>query len=299
MANEKTLDSKVVVITGATSGFGRGAAIEFARHGAFVVLAARRDDLLNQVAHECESAGVRSLAVPTDVGKPREMERLAAAAVGEFGLIDVWVNNAGAGAIGLFEEIPLEDHVRVIETDLLGALYGSYYAMRQFKQQGYGTLINVASIIGKTPSPYFSSYAAAKAGVVNLSAVLRQELQEAKLDNIHVSTIEPTSFDTPFFEHAARYTGHRAEPIPPVYDPKDVVDTIVRMALSPENEVRVGTAAKVMNVAHHLFPGLVESMMARQTRKAVFDEAPPASESSQSLHEPIPTGTSVYGDKKK
>ena len=70
----------------------------------------------------------------------------------------------------------------VIETDLLGTIYGSYFAMQQFRRQGKGTLINVASVIGKAPSPYFSSYAAAKHGVVGLSASLRQELMEEKAD---------------------------------------------------------------------------------------------------------------------
>ena len=73
----------------------------------------------------------------------------------------------------------------------------------------------------------------------------------------------------------------------------------MRLATDPEDEVRVGTAAKVMNVAHHLFPGLVESIMARRTHKTAFEKAPPAPEDSGSLHEPMPTGTSVRGGKKK
>ena len=138
--------------------------------------------------------------------------------LGEFGRIDVWVNNAGAGAIGRFEDVPLEDHVKVIQTDLLGTLYGSYFAMTQFRRQGQGTLIDVASVIGKVPSPYFASYAAAKhRGVVGLSASLRQELEQDKIDTIRVCTVMPTTFDTPFFEHAAQYSGKQASPIPPTY----------------------------------------------------------------------------------
>ena len=165
------------------------------------------------------------------------------------------MNNAGAGAVGRFEDIPLDDHIRVIETDLIGTLYGSYFAMRQFRRQGAGTLINVASVIGKVPSPYFSSYAAAKHGVVGLSAALRQELLEEKIDTIHVCTVLPTTFDTPFFEHAAQYTGHEASPIPPTYDPKEVVDTIFELASDPKDEVTVGTAAKVMNCRASSLPG--------------------------------------------
>jgi NAD(P)-dependent dehydrogenase (short-subunit alcohol dehydrogenase family) len=297
--SEQRLNGRVIVITGASSGFGRGTARRFAESGATVVLAARREELLDEVARECEAAGGKAAAVPADVSSEEDVRRLAETALGEYGAIDVWVNNAGAGAIGRFEDIPLEDHVKVIETDLLGTLYGSYFAMRQFRQQGAGTLINVASVIGKVPSPFFSSYAAAKHGVVGLSAALRQELEQEKIDTIHVCTVMPTTFDTPFFEHAAQYTGHEASPIPPTYDPKEVVDTIVGLATEPKDEVSVGTAAKVSNFAHQLFPGVVEKMMARQTRKAEFDDARPEGATSGSLHEPMESGTGVRGGWKK
>jgi NAD(P)-dependent dehydrogenase (short-subunit alcohol dehydrogenase family) len=240
-----------------------------------------------------------SLPVRTDVTLAEDVSQLAQAAVSTFGRIDVWVNNAGAGAVGRFEDIPLADHEQVIRTDLMGTLYGSYFAMRQFRTQGNGILINIASVIGKVPSPYFSSYAAAKHGIVGLSAVLRQELQEEKVETIRVCTVSPTTFDTPFFEHAAQYTGREASPIPPTYDPREVVDTVVRLAQDPEDDVSVGTAAKVMNVAHHVFPGLVESIMARQTHKAEIEKAQPGPETSGSLHEPMPSGTGVKGGWKK
>jgi short-subunit dehydrogenase len=199
------------------------------------------------------------------------------------------------GALGRFEEIPLEDHIQVIETDLLGTLYGSYFAMQQFRRQGHGTLINVSSVIGKVPSPYFSSYAAAKHGVVGLSAVLRQELEQNGDTEIRICTVMPTSFDTPFFEHAATYTGHRAEPIPPVYDPERVIETIVRLAKEPEDEVSVGTAAKVFTLAHQIAPGFIESIMAKQTHKAVVEKAQPEGPKEGSVHEPEPEGAEVRG----
>jgi NAD(P)-dependent dehydrogenase (short-subunit alcohol dehydrogenase family) len=298
MADRK-LQGKVVVITGASSGFGKGSALKFAEEGAFVVAAARRGELLDDLVRDCEARGGRALAVPTDVTQEKDVLELAQRAVSEFGRIDVWVNNAGAGAIGRFEDIPLADHVKVIQTDLMGTLYGSYFAMHQFRRQGAGTLINISSVIGKVPAPYFSSYAAAKHGVVGLNASLRQELEEEKVDTIHVCTVMPTTFDTPFFEHAAQYTGREASPIPPTYDPKEVVETIVGLATDPKDEVSVGTAAKVFNVAHHIFPGVVEAMMARQTHKSELEEAQPGEKTSGSLHDPMPTGTGVRGGWKK
>lgn len=296
---EQELMGKIVVVTGASSGFGKGAALKFAASGASVVLAARRDELLDELARECEAAGGRALAVPTDVSKRAEVEALAQAAIAGFGRIDVWVNNAGVGAVGRFEEIPLDDHVKLIETDLLGTLYGSYFAMIQFRAQGRGVLINVSSVVGKVPAPYHSSYAAAKHGVVGLSAVLRQELRENNVEGIHVCTVLPTSFDTPFFEHAANYAGRQTQPIPPVYEPEKVVDVIVRLAIDPEDEVSVGAAAKIMTFAHNIAPDTTELVMGKQAHKATMEKAPPAADREGSVHEPQPTGTDVSGGWKR
>src|SRR5690606_16569370 len=134
----------------------------------------------------------------TDVADPVAMEDLARTAVERFGRIDVWINAAGVAALGRFEEVPLADHTRVIETDLLGAMYGSYFALQQFKRQGAGTLINVSSVLGKIPAPYWASYVAAKFGVVGLGGALRQELtlNEPDTGDIHICTVVPMAMDT-------------------------------------------------------------------------------------------------------
>jgi short-subunit dehydrogenase len=297
--SDTSLQGKVVVITGASSGFGKGAAREFARQGAQLVLAARRENLLKELALECEQYGVFAVPVATDVSKADEVERLAQTAISTFGWIHVWVNDAGVGTVGRFEEIPLADHVQVIETDLLGTLFGSYYAMRQFRHQGSGTLINVSSALGKIPAPYQASYTAAKFGIVGLDGALRQELRENNLDRIHVCTMLPMAMDTPFFDHASNYTGHEATPIQPLYDPQQAVDAIVRLAKHPEDEVVVGAAGKVAALAHNLMPGFIERHLGKQTHKSQIEEAPPAPESHGSLREPMLTGTEVSGGRLK
>jgi NADP-dependent 3-hydroxy acid dehydrogenase YdfG len=127
------LKEQVIVITGASSGFGKGAALKFAQAGASVVLAARRGQLLDELARDCDAASGRALAIATDVSNPADVEQLTEAAISQFGRIDAWVNNAGVGVIGRFEEVPLADHIQVIDTDLLGTIYGSYFALRRFR----------------------------------------------------------------------------------------------------------------------------------------------------------------------
>jgi len=130
---------------------------------------------------------------------------------------------------------------------------------------------------------------------VGLCGALRQELRENNVDYIHICTVMPMAMDTPFFEHASNYTGHEATPIPPLYDPQKVIDTIVRLSTDPEDEVIVGVAGKIAAVAHSIAPGLTENLMAMQTQKSQIENAPLAEFSPGSVREPMSTGTDVSG----
>jgi short-subunit dehydrogenase len=276
---------KTVVITGASSGFGRGTAYELAERGCHLILAARSEELLFDVAMECEAIGAESLAVVTDVSDRGAMENLAQKAVARFGRFDVWINNAGVASIGRFDEVPLEDHLQVIRTDLEGTVVGSHLALKQFRTQGGGILINVASVVGKIPAPFYASYAAAKFGIVGLCDALRQELGELGVDNIHVCTVMPMAHDTEFFEHAGNYTGRRAEPIPPTYDPQVTIDALVKLVVEPEDEIITGWQGGVFNVLHKLMPSAVEKLMASRTRKVQIDDAALAPITAGNVHE--------------
>src|SRR5687767_4216780 len=133
---EQDLREKTVVITGASSGVGRAAAIEFARHGAKLVLAARSQEALDDVCTECNHLGAIAVGVPTDVTDAEAMQRLAEAANQYGGSIDVWINNAGVLAAGEFEKTPIEVHQQVIQTNLVGYLNGAHAVLPYFKKQG-------------------------------------------------------------------------------------------------------------------------------------------------------------------
>jgi len=290
---------KVVVITGASSGFGKGTALALAGQGATVVLAARRGHLLSEVAAACRQAGARALAVPTDVSQPRQVERLAQSALDAFHRVDVWINNAGVGALGPFERVPLAEHTQVIATTLLGTLYGSYAAYRQFLAQGAGILINVASELGRHTVPYYASYAAAKHGVVGLSESLRQEIAQQAREHVHVCLVMPTAHDTPFFDHVANYTGREVQAPPPLHDPQAVVDTLVRLAADPQDKEIVGADGVIKILLKSLAPALEEKIAARQMHKTQMEQAPPAADSSGAVREPMAEGRDVSGGRRK
>jgi short-subunit dehydrogenase len=282
--------AKTIVITGASSGFGRGTAEKLAAQGHRVVLAARREELLDDLARELGQA----IAVPTDVGNPDEVEQLRDRAIAEFGGIDVWINNAGVGTIGLFTEIPLADQIRVVQTNLIGELNGSFVALRHFLERGVGTLINVASVAGKVAMPYYAIYGATKSAVLSMSASIRRELELNDRKDIHICTVNPWATDTPFFEHAGNYTGHSLR-MPSLDDPEVVVDAIVGLVESPKDDIDVGIEAKGSALRSHLTPGLTEAASARMTEKSLMQDAPEAPRTPGAVHDPMASGTKVEG----
>jgi short-subunit dehydrogenase len=250
-----SLADAVVVITGASSGIGRATALAFAREGAAVIAAARRREPLDSLVAECQALGASAVAVPTDVTDERAVRNLARVPLETFGQLDVWVNNAGVGALGEFEALPPDVFRRIVDVDFFGYVHGARAAIAQFRAQGEGVIVNVASMVGKMAMPYYTPYVAAKFAVVGFSEALRQELLDT---GIRVVTILPAAIDTPFFQHSANYTGRALKPPRPVYDPRDVARAIVDAARAPERERFVGGAARAMHLLHTVAPALYE-----------------------------------------
>jgi short-subunit dehydrogenase len=289
MEKPKTTNEMVVVIAGASSGFGRGTAIRLASEGAKVVIAARRKEMLDDVV----ASGGTALGVQTDVSDPAQVTALQRDALSAYGRIDVWINNVGIGAIGYFWDIPLEDHARLVDVNLKGLIYGAHVALTQFRTQGYGTLINTGSIDSETPLALQNTYAATKAGVLNLSRTLNEELRLAGNDDIKVGTIMPWAVDTPWWTHAANYTGHEPR-MTMMDDPALIVDAIVGACTDPKEEQPVGWKAKGSDISHHLFPDLTERMSANIS-KSESEKAMPRAANQGSIHSPKLDGMEVDG----
>lgn len=265
------MKGQVVVITGASSGIGRATARAFAAQGAAVVLAARREAALHQAADDVLRAGGRAMAVPTDVRDLNGMKRLAERTVDAFGGLDVWVNNAGMASFGKFDETPPEAFAAVVDTTFMGVVHGFYAALPHMKDQGHGHIITVASIAGRTPTPYHAAYGAAKHAVMGFIDSVRGELEEDGFEGIHLSSVLPGPVDTPFWQHAANYSGRAVQALQPAKPPEQVAETILRLARSPKREAGVGIPPWVLELGMALAGGAIERKMAGLTRNKLFD----------------------------
>ncbi len=259
----------VVVITGASSGIGRATALEFAKTGARLVLAARSRENLDRTAEKCRKSGAEALVVPTVVCREDEVQTLAEQAVEHFGHIDVWINDAGVGLYSRFEQAPANEYRQVIETNLFGAIYGARAALAEFRRANAGLLVNISSQLAFGGAPYSSAYAISKYGMRALSDTLRQELLGS---GIRVCTVYPASTDTPFFQHAANYTGREVQPLGSVSDPHDVARAIVRLVEKPKPDTLIGKSGYIVEPLHWFATGAHARILRKKTDRDHFQD---------------------------
>jgi short-subunit dehydrogenase len=292
--DQQQIAGKTYVITGASSGIGRGVALRLGQLHANVVLAARRANVLDQVAAQVRAGGGKPLVVATDVSDPQQVQRLADAALARFGRIDAWINDAGVGAIGRFDEIPVADHARVVDVNLKGVIFGSHAALRQFKKQRRGVLVNIGSVESEIPLAYHASYASTKAAVLGLGRALNEELRLEGYDDITVATVMPWATDTPFFDHAANYSGHTVRMVA-LDDVQKVVDVIVAATVYPHEEVLVGWKARGAYWSHRIAPDVTERISANIADTEQFEKGAPTPNTDGTLFEPMQSGQGADG----
>jgi NAD(P)-dependent dehydrogenase (short-subunit alcohol dehydrogenase family) len=253
------VSSRVIVITGASSGIGRATALACARRGDRVVLAARSPEGLAAAERECRATGAETLVVPTDVSDADAVDALLAVAATRFGRVDAVVHSVTVVAYGRFEDVPVEVFDRAVEITLIGAANVARAALREFRARGRGRLVIVGSLLGKIAAPYMSSYVAAKWGLHGLARTLQIEARQTR--GIDISLVSPGGVDTPVYSQAASYLGRGGRPPPPVDPPEKVARAILRALDRPRRDVSVGVANPVVILGFRALPAVYDRMV--------------------------------------
>ena len=240
------ISSKIIVITGASSGIGAATARELAAHGAVLVLAARRADELAQLQAEIEQRGQSALSVPTDVTQRAEINRLVQATLDRYGRIDVLINNAGVSPGKTIDELTDAELQRVFDVNLLAPARLVSAVAPHMRRQGGGLIVNIGSVAGEIATN--SVYAATKFGLRGLNDALRRELRR---DNIELVLIAPG------FIRTAMTMGNKI----PMPGPEVVAQAIASAIRQPRRKIVVPWIYKLVILISKLLPGLADVVL--------------------------------------
>ncbi|MGL5853492.1 MAG: SDR family NAD(P)-dependent oxidoreductase, partial [Phycicoccus sp.] len=234
MSTHDHTDHGVVLVTGASSGIGRATAHELASRGRRLVLVARSQASLDEVAMECAVLGGRAVPHPADVADRDEVDRAVAVAVAEFGRLDAVVHAAAVISYGRFEDLPPEHFDAVVRTNLIGTGNVARTTLRHFRDHGGGRLVVVGSLLGEISAPYMSSYVTSKWGVHGLVRSIQAEVRHEPA--VDVTLVAPGAVDTPIYRQAGTVLGRHGSPPPPVIRPETVARRIVKALDRPKRQ---------------------------------------------------------------
>jgi NAD(P)-dependent dehydrogenase (short-subunit alcohol dehydrogenase family) len=257
----KRLEDQVIVITGGTSGIGLATAKRAAERGARVVLCSRNEPELRDTVAGIVQRGGTATSVVADVSNQDDVERVATAAIEQFGALDTWVNNAGVSFYGRLMEVAIEDMRRLFEVNFWGMVYGSRAAVPRLRGAG-GALINIGSIVSDRAIPLQGTYSASKHAIKGFTDALRMELEEENAP-ISVTLIKPSAIDTPYFHHAKNYMTVEPKPPAPVYAPEVVANAILRAAEHPVRDITIGGGGRFITAMGSAMPRLTDFYMER------------------------------------
>ncbi len=291
----KPIDQQVVAIVGASSGIGRETALQFAKRGASIVVAARSSSGLESLVDEIGQAGGEATAVVADVSEFEQVKAIAEKTIAIYGRLDTWVHLSASALFATFEQTTPEEFRRIIDVTLMGQVYGAMAALPHLRQEGRGALIHVSSMEGRRSLPLQSAYASAKHGVEGFLESLRVELKHEKVP-ISVTSVKPAVINTPFYNNARTKLGFKPTGIPPYYQPRLVADAIIYAAEHPTRDLIVGDVGKILDVLQRLSPSLLDSLLLligfqfQQTNELKSEDA------ADNLYEAIAENDHIEGD---
>jgi len=287
---------EVVVITGASAGVGRATVREFAKHGAHIGLIARGIDGLEGAKREVEAAGGKALVLPTDVAVPEQVEAAAEEIEATLGPIDIWVNNAMASVFSPIREMTPEEFKRVTEVTYLGYVYGSLAALKRMLPRNRGTIVHVGSALAYRSIPLQSAYCASKHAVLGFFAALRTELLHDG-SNVHTTMVQMPALNTPQFGWVKSRLPHKAQPVPPIYQPEVAARAIYYAAHHPERREYYPAWSSVKAIfGNKLAPSFGDHYLARAGYKSQQHDGPEDPNRPNNLWSPVPGDHGAHGN---
>jgi NAD(P)-dependent dehydrogenase (short-subunit alcohol dehydrogenase family) len=252
------LRGRAVLLTGASGGIGRAAALRLAAAGARVALFARSEGPLREVAAAVAAGGGEALPIAGDVRVPDDAARAVAEATRRFGGLDALVNNAGVGYLRGVEEATEAEITEQIDINLLGACRMTRAALPALRRRPGSAIVNVASYAGRVGAPYYSYYNASKFGLAGLTEAWRRELGP---QGIRVSLLIPAAVETPFLDRAGRDRALGAGPAGVVLDPALVARAVVRALERHPADVYLPWWNRWLAVLNSSFPALSDRIV--------------------------------------
>ena len=286
--------SKVVVITGASSGIGRATARRFAEPDTALALVARDREGLESAADEVRGAGAQALVLPADVADPDAVEAVAASTEEALGPIDTWVNVAMTTVFAFFDDIEPDEFRRATEVTYLGSVWGMRAALQRMRPRNRGTIVQVGSAMAYRGIPLQAPYCGAKHGVQGVFESLRTELRH-RGSGVHLTTVHLPGVNTPQFEHCRDKFDKRSQPVPPVYQPEVAADAIHWAAHHRRREVYVGIPTVYTVWGNKFAPWLAERYLAKTAVGSQLSQTPKPPGRPDNLFEPAPGDPGAHG----
>lgn len=253
---------ETVVITGASGGLGRAIAREFARHQANVALLARGRAGLDGAAEEVRSQGGKAIVIPTDVADAQAVFAAAEEAEKHLGPIDVWVNNAMVTVFSPVKEMEPEDYRRTTDVTYLGVVHGTLAALKFMLPRNRGSIVQVGSAMAYRSIPLQSAYCGAKSAIRGFTDSLRCELLHDQ-SQIRLTMVQMPAMNTTQFNWVKSRLSHRAQPVPPIYEPEVGARAVYWAAHHNRREVYVGVSSVGAIVGTKLAPSLLDRYLAK------------------------------------
>jgi NAD(P)-dependent dehydrogenase (short-subunit alcohol dehydrogenase family) len=277
------------MVTGASAGVGRATAIAFAHQGARVGLLARGRAGLEGARRDVEAAGGRGLVLEADVADPQAVEAAAVRLEETFGPIDVWVNNAMVSVLSPVKEMQPDEFRRVTEVTYLGVVYGTLSALRRMLPRDRGAIIQVGSTLAYRGIPLQSAYCAAKHAIQGFCDSLRSELLH-DASRVRLTMVQLPALNTPQFDWVKSRVTHRAQPVPPIFQPEVAADAIVWAAAHDRREIFVGLPTVAGILGSRVAAGIADRYLALFGYGSQQTEEPDDPDRPYNLWTPVDAG---------